>query len=68
MSVDSALSEAEKEIKAVLQDFGSHTAPKRLIAVFHKLWMALHHEHNSPAPTPIAPPPVDNAHVAPEAE
>lgn len=50
MSIETALKDAENEIRSILQDIGNHVhTPKRLVAVFHKLWIALHLEHQAAA-------------------
>lgn len=57
MSIETALKDAEDEIRSILKDIGNHVhTPKRLVAVFHKLWMDLHLAHQAPAQVaPAAP-------------
>lgn len=54
MSIETALKDAEDEIRSILKDIGDHVyTPKRLVAVFHKLWLDLHLAHQSPASPPL---------------
>lgn len=67
MSIETALKDAEDEIRSVLKDIGNHAhTPKRLVAVFHRLLVEFHLEHAAPQIPEV--PPVDNAHVAQGAE
>lgn len=53
MSIETALKDAENEIRSILKDIGNHVhTPKRLVAVFHKLWIELHLEHQAAAQAP----------------
>ncbi|MDE2467953.1 MAG: hypothetical protein KGL35_04240 [Bradyrhizobium sp.] len=65
MSIETALKDAEEEIRSILKDIGNHVhTPKRLVAVFHKLLVEFHLEHSAPtapvapaaAPAPVDPP------------
>ena len=58
MSIETALKDAEDEIRSALKDIGNHVhTPKRLVAVFHRLWIALHLEHQAtPEVAPEAAP------------
>lgn len=55
MSIETALKDAEDEIRSILKDIGNHVhTPKRLVAVFHKLWIDLHLEHQAAAQVAVA--------------
>ena len=55
MSIETALKDAEDEIRSILKDIGNHVhAPKRLVSVFHKLWVELHLAHQTPTSPPVA--------------